>query len=357
MTDLEPNTNDLVDRRALETYLRDNLGGDGPLSLKRHQAGHSNETVFVTWGDRKMVLRRPPLGETEDTAHDVLREYRVMAALSDTEVPVPPTVLACSDESIIGSDFFLTERLNGDVIRDDERPRFRNPEARARISEELLNTLVSIHEIDYEAVGLDDFGQPVGYLERQVSGWRHQLEEWLLPTTEEYREVPHIREIGEWLSKNVPQEAAYTLVQGDFKLDNVMFAPGTPPDLIGVFDWEMSTLGDPLADVGWLLTFWQDPDDPDFGIPNALETSVTARNGYSTRQELVERYETLTGREFVNRRFYRTLAAFKITVACEAMYLRHITGSADDPMYPLLKEGVPALAGRAKSILDGGFPL
>ena len=357
MTDPGVNADELLDEEALETYLREHVGSDGPLHTERHLEGHSNETLFVTWGNREFVLRRPPLGETEETAHDVLREYRVMTALQDTDVPVPPTVAACDDETVIGAEFFLTERLEGDVIRDEEPSRFREPEARKRIGDELLDTLAAIHDTDYEAVGLDDFGQPDGYLKRQVGGWRKQLEQWLLPETEQHRELPHVREVGAWLAENVPREADHTLVQGDFKLDNVMFGPEASPELIGVFDWEMSTLGDPLADLGWLLRFWRDVDDPDFGIPDELAPPVTTRTGYPTRRELVDGYEYRTGRAFVNPRFYRTLAEYKITVACEAMYLRYVTGASDDPMYPLLEDAVPAMAERAKAVADGDFQL
>ncbi|MEF8778603.1 MAG: phosphotransferase family protein [Natronomonas sp.] len=353
MTDATESVDKVIDRDALASYLDTHLEGDGPLSVERHQEGHSNETVFVDWGDREFVLRRPPLGATEDSAHDVLREHRVMSALQDTDVPVPPAVLACEDESVIGSEFFLTERLEGDVIREEEPTRFRSVDAREQITDELIDTLIAIHEIDPDAVGLGDFGDPSTYLERQVGVWRQQLEEWLLPKTAEKRELPHVEEIGAWLSENIPEEADHGLVHGDFKLDNVMYGPGTPPELVGVLDWEMSTLGDPLADVGWLLTFWRDEDDPDYGVPEELGVSVTTRAGYPTRAELLETYEQRTGREFVNRRFYRTLNEYKITVACEAMYLRYISGDADDPMYPALEEGVPALARRTKAVYDG----
>ena len=353
MTDPNDTVDELIDRASLEAYLDEHLDGDGTMAVERHQEGHSNETLFVRWGDAEYVLRRPPLGATDESAHDVLREYRVMSALEETDVPVPRAVLACEDESVIGSEFFLTERLDGDVIRDEEPPRFRNPDARERVTEELLETLVAIHDVDPGAVGLGDFGNPGSYLERQVEVWRNQLEEWLLPRTSEHRDLPHVRELGAWLADNVPEEADHGLVHGDYKLDNVVFGPGSPPELTGVLDWEMSTLGDPLADVGWLLTFWRDDDDPDFGVPEELSVTVTTRDGYPTRTELLERYEERTGRTFRNRRFYRTLNEYKITVACEAMYLRYVSGAADDPMYPLLEDGVPALARRAKAVHGG----
>lgn len=357
MTPPDVAVDDLVDHEGLANYLRQTVGGEGPLEAERHQAGHSNETLFLTWGEEAFVLRRPPLGETASTAHDVLREYEVMSSLAETTVPVPPTVAGCGDESVIGCEFFITERLDGDVIRDEEPQRFRTPPAREEISDELLDTLAAIHDVDHEAVGLAEFGRPEGYLERQVEGWREQLEDWLLPKTEAHRAVPHLRDVGEWLAANVPTEADHTLVQGDFKLDNLMFAPGTPPALIGVFDWEMSTLGDPLADLAWLLRFWQDSSDSDFGVPAEFAPTVTTREGYPSRRELVSAYERRTGRRFENQRFHRTLAEYKLAVACEAMYLRYVSGDSDDPIYPLLEDAVPAMARRARAILDGEFPL
>jgi len=348
---------DLVDHQALADYLRETVGGDGPLEVRRHQEGHSNETLFVTWGEEELVLRRPPPGETAETAHDVLREYEVMSSLAETNVPVPPAVAGCADESVIGCEFFLTERLAGDVIRDEEPERFREPGAREHISEAVLDTLAAIHDVDDDVVGLGDFGRPEGYLERQVAGWREQLEDWLLPKTENDRELSHLRDVGEWLAANVPTEADHTLVQGDFKLDNLMFAPGLPPELIGVFDWEMSTLGDPLADLAWLLRFWHDPGDPDFGVHDEFAPTVTTREGYPGRRDLVSGYERRTGRTFDHQRFHRTLAEYKLAVACEAMYLRYLTGASDDPIYPLLEDAVPAMANRARAIVDGEFPL
>lgn len=353
MTGPNDSVDELIDRGALEAYLNEHLEEDGSMAIERHQEGHSNETLFVQWGSREFVLRRPPLGATDDSAHDVLREYRVMSALEETEVPVPKPVLACEDKSVIGSEFFLTERLDGTVIRDEEPPRFRTSDAREQITAELLDTLVAIHDIDPDAVGLGDFGTSDAYLERQVHIWRRQLEEWLLPETSEYRDLPHVREIGEWLADNVPAEADHGLVHGDYKLDNVIYGPEQPPKLTGVLDWEMSTLGDPLADVGWLLTFWRDQGDPDYGVPGELNVTVTTRDGYPTRSELINSYEERTGREFVNRRFYRTLNEYKITVACEAMFMRYISGDADDPMYPLLEDGVPALARRTNAVFQG----
>lgn len=356
----------LVDEDALADYLADELGDADAYEVQRHRAGHSNETLFVTWGDRELVLRRPPPGETAETAHDVLREYRVTDALVDTDVPVPEPILACEDHDVIGSDFYVMERLHGDVLREDEPDRYATPSARRRIGEELVDTLAAIHQIDYEALGLGSFGHPAGYTERQVERWGQQLM-WAFERTTAEREVPDLYDVGAWLTENVPAEHPHTLAHGDYKLDNVMFAdessggsgagekPPTPT-LVGVFDWEMSTLGDPRADLGWLLSYWRDPKDPDPAVPR-LTATFMERGGYPSRRDLVARWEDRTGFTFEHERFYRTLAVYKLAALGEMFYRRYLEGNSDDPMYPTMEERVPALAARAKRIVEGDEPL
>ena len=345
----------LVDREALREYLADELGPADGFDVSHHGEGHSNETLFVTWGDRHLVVRRPPPGETAETAHDVLREHRVMDALQDTDVPVPRTVLACDDHSVLGSDFYVMRRAEGDVLRDAEPERFRSADARRRVGEELVDTLAAIHAVDYDAVGLGEFGRPAGYTERQVERWTAQLE-WAFERTAEERAVPELESVGEWLAAECPSEHHHALVHGDYKLDNVLFAPGTPPELAAVFDWEMATLGDPLADLGWMLSYWRDPDDPDPATPELTATFMAA-DGYLTRRELVDRYERATGLDYEYDRFYRALAVYKLAALGEMFYRRYLEGNSDDPMYPKMEQRVPALARRAEGIIDGDEPL
>jgi len=345
----------LVDEAALESYLRANLGDADDFEVRRHQAGHSNETLFVTWGGEELVLRRPPPGETADKAHDVLREYSVVDALQSTDVPLPRTVLACDDHDVVGSDFYLMERLDGTVVRGGDGDPLSEPTDRRHIGEELVDTLAAIHTVDVDDVGLSEFGHPEGFSQRQVKRWSEQLT-WAFSKTSDEREVPAIYDVMEWLQENAPEEHPHTLVHGDYKLDNVMYDLADEPELIGVFDWEMSTLGDPLTDLGWMLSFWRDAGDPD-PVSGEFFDAFLENEGYPTRRELVDRYEAATGIEYTNDRFYRALAVYKLCGLGEMFFARHLAGDADDPLYPKMREAVPALAARAQRIIDGEEPL
>ena len=349
----------IVDEDRLASYLERELGAVDDYEVRHHKEGHSNETLFVTWGGDELVIRRPPPGETAETAHDVLREFRVVDALQDTEVRVPETLLACDDHDVLGADFYVMRRVEGDVFRDGEPERFQTPGAREQVGYELVENLARVHEVDYEGVGLPegDFGYPDGFTARQVRRWSEQLT-WAFDVTAEEREVPVLYEVMEWLSDNVPAETPTTLVHGDYKLDNVMYGPRAEPEVVAVMDWEMSTLGDPFTDLGWMLSYWwnkKDPAPPE--STDSLSNTFMTKEGYPTRRDLVHRYEELTGLEYGNDRFYRALAVYKLAGLGEMFFRRYLEGNSDDLMYPKMRDGVPELADRAKRIIDGKEPL
>ncbi|MFC7236271.1 phosphotransferase family protein [Halosegnis marinus] len=349
----------IVDEGKLAAYLEAELGPVDVYDVRHHKEGHSNETLFVTWGGDELVVRRPPPGETADTAHDVLREFRVVDALQGTEVRVPETVLACDDHDVLGADFYVMRKVEGDVFRESEPERFANPEARQQVGYELVENLARIHEVDYDAVGLEygDFGYPPGFTERQVKRWSEQIM-WGFEVTAEEREVTELYDVMEWLMDNVPEDPPATLVHGDYKLDNVMYGPGDDPEIVAVMDWEMATLGDPLTDLGWMLSYWWDPKDPEPPrSTDSLSNTFMTREGYPTRRDLVNRYEELTGFSYDNDRFYRALAVYKLAGLGEMFFRRYLEGNSDDDMYPRMREGVPALAERALRIIDGEEPL
>jgi aminoglycoside phosphotransferase (APT) family kinase protein len=350
-------TGDLVDSARLREFLAGHLDTEpDAFDVERHDQGFSNETLFVEYGDTDLVVRRPPPGETADTAHDVLREYEVVDALQGTDVPVPTTVAASEDTDIMGCPFYVMERLPGDVLRFSEPDRFANPDARRRVGEEMVDTLAAIHTVDHEAVGLGDFGRPEGFTERQVERWTDQIE-WAFEETTSEREVPELRRIGDWLADNAPETHEHTLVHGDYKLDNVIFGPADEPELTGVLDWEMSTLGDPLCDLGWLLFFWLESSD---SLPTIMQTVAPVfltNDDYPSRRDLVDRYEQQTGIEVTNQRFYRVLAVYKMAALGEMFYARYLMGNSDSTFYAMMEDGVPALAEQGVAIIEGEQPL
>ncbi len=345
----------LVDTEALRTYLEEHLGPVTEYNITRHQAGHSNETLFITWDDETYVLRRPPPGDTAEGAHDVIREYAIINALQKNDVRVPPTVLKCENHAVIGSDFYLMKYVPGEVIRTTEPTQFQTPDHRERIGTELIDGLIEINTVDYNAAGLGDLGSPNEYLDRQVTIWNQQFE-WAFDVTTRERTVPRIETIGEWLTHNTPKLTTPALVHGDYKLDNVLFTSQTPPSLISIFDWELSTIGDPRADLGYLLVFWQDQGDPD-PILDELIPRFTRNHGYPTRTDLVTHWETATGIEFTNDTFFRTLGAYKLTAFCEMFYRRHLEDNADNDLYPKMETAVPQLAEHTYQIMTGDHPL
>ena len=246
--------------------------------------GHSNVTFSLSTG---VVVRRPPRGPLPPSAHDVLREARLLRALERTPVRVPKVLAVCDDESVIGAPFYVMEEVQGDVITDSMPEPLDTPDERGRVADELIDSLVELHSVDWTAVGLEGFGKPTGYLERQLRRftglWEHNRT----------REVPEVEEVGSWLAANMPDSPPATIVHGDYRLGNTMFASRSPARLVAILDWEMATIGDPLADVGYMMIHWTRPGDEQ-GRFNLH--SVTTLDGFPSREELIERYEQRSGR-------------------------------------------------------------
>ncbi len=319
-------------------------------TLKRLGEGQSCLTFTVRGEGWEVILRRPPRGDLPPTAFDVRREYRVMRALHDhgAPVPVPRPIDLCTDTEVIGANFYLMEPVDGHVVRGEVPAPLDTAAERARMGEALADTLVALHEVDYEAVGLGDFGKPDGYLSRQL---RRMNQLWELAR---FREIPDLEEVGAWLADNVPESRRSSIVHGDYKLDNVIFAPAAPATLIAVVDWEMSTLGDPLADLGWLLYFWFEAGDERFGLSVA---TVTDEEGFPSRRELLERYAKATGADVDQILWYVALAGWKIAIIMEGSYARFLGGITDHPQFAVLEEGVKVLARRAALAMRGEIGL
>ena len=335
----------LLVRRPLEAYL-DGLGlGSGPVEAEAIGEGHSNVTFLVRRGDEAWVLRRPPRGPLPPSAHDVLREARLLSALAPTAARTPVVLAACDDEGVIGAPFYVMERVEGDVITTAVPPALDDEAGRRAIGEQLVDALVEVHAVDWRACGLEGFGKPTGYLDRQLRRfgglWEHNRT----------RELPVLERLTAWLGEHRPTSGEATVVHGDYRLGNTMFAPGAPARLVAIFDWELATIGDPLADVGYLLATWAQEGDEENAI-SALG-GITRRPGFPSRDELVARYEARSGRSMSDVRWYMTLALWKSAVFLEGSYKRRLAGTTDDPFFDLLERGVPEIAERAWEIAAG----
>jgi aminoglycoside phosphotransferase (APT) family kinase protein len=319
------------------------LDAPGDLTATPIGEGHSNITFVLSTG---VVLRRPPRGPLPPSAHDVLREARLLRALESTPVRVPRVLTVCDDATVIGAPFYVMERIEGEVITDSIPEPLDVPDERARIAGELIDALVELHGIDWGQVGLDGFGKPTGYLERQLRRfaglWEHNRT----------RELPQVEEVGRWLRTNLPQSPPATIVHGDFRLGNTMFAAAAPARLVAILDWEMATIGDPLADVGYMLMQWTEADDVlgKFNLNN-----VTRWPGFPTRAELTARYEELSGRSVQSLNWYVTLALWKAIVFMEGNYKRALSGSTDDPYLKSFGDGVVEIAERALTVSRHGL--
>jgi aminoglycoside phosphotransferase (APT) family kinase protein len=321
--------------------------GEGEIVATPIGDGHSNMTYVIERGGTEVVLRRPPRPPLPPSAHDVLREARLLRALKDTAARVPDVLAVCEDPETIGAPFYVMELVEGEVIVASTPPFLDTAEQRRRIGDELIDALVEIHGVDWRAAGLEDFGKPTGYLERQL---RRFTGLWELNKT---REIPAVESVGSWLAENLPSSGPATIVHGDFRLGNTIFAPSAPAHLAAVLDWEMATIGDPLADLGYLCMMWTEAGDPVEGLREHLG-KVTRAEGFPTRAELIARYEERSGRSMSNIRWYTALALWKSVVFMEGNYKRAISGTVDDPYLKQFGAGVLELAGQAEEVAHGG---
>ena len=332
----------LLVRRPLEAFMDAQGLGSGPVRAEPIGEGHSNVTFLVERDGGAWVLRRPPRPPLPPSAHDVLREARLLTAIAATPARVPAVVAVCDDEQVIGAPFYVMERVAGDVITTAVPPALDDPAARRRIGEELVDALVEVHAVDWPACGLEGYGKPTGYLDRQLRRfaglWEHNRT----------RELPVLDRVTEWLGAHRPESGEATIVHGDYRLGNTMFAPEARARLAAIFDWELATIGDPLADVGYLVATWAQAGDEE----NTLFSlgAVTRAPGFPTREELIARYEAGSGRSMSDVRWYTTLALWKAAVFLEGSYKRRLAGTTEDAFFDMLETGVPHIAERAWGI-------
>jgi len=339
----------LVDPERLAPWMdAQGLVVGATVGVERITTGHSNEVFRVTRGERVFVLRRPPRTPLSPTAHDMAREFRLLQAFfGRAAVPVPEPIACCVDLDVLGVPFYLMAPIDGVVVRESLPHQLEgDPDAPRECAFALVDALAGIHAFDWEAGGLAGFGKPDGYLERQVPRWLGQLERYAT------RPLPEVDAAGRWLQQHTPVMQPPAVIHGDYKLDNVMFGPHLPVELVAVVDWEQSTIGDPLVDLGWMIGLWTTPGER-ASLGGASPFGADA--DVPTRQALVARYAEKSGRDVSNVAFYCVLGLFKLACVMEGSFARFRAGTSDDPYFAALEAGVPALARRALEFADGAL--
>ena len=337
-----------LDLSKLEPFLRSRFPAEQEgIKVRQFPSGHSNLTYSVLLGDREMVLRRPPFGTKVKSAHDMGREFRVLSKLHRAYPLAPSVLLYCEDESIVGAPFYLMERLHGIIMRREPPAGFVfSPETARRLSESFVDNLARLHGLDYPAMGLAEIGRPDGYLQRQVNGW---IERYAGSAT---HDLPEVEQIAGWMRRHMPIEGRPALIHNDYKYDNLILNPDNPTEIIGVLDWEMCTVGDPLTDLGTALAYWVDPDDS--SELQEIRWGPTTWKGSLGRAELVERYADKTRRDTSSMPFYLAFARFKVAVIVQQIYYRYHHGLTRDARFAQMSEVVKALLRAALEAASSG---
>lgn len=327
-----------LDAGVVAAYLRDKLPeGDRPLTILQFPGGHANLTYLLRYGDREYVLRRPPLGPVAPRAHDMVREYRALAALGPYYAPAPRVFVLCEDPAVIGAPFFVMERRHGIVVRRTMPDEISDdPTVRRRIGEAAIDALADLHAVPVAGTSVATLGKPEGFVARQISGW---AERWQRAKTED---LPVMADLAAWLAARIPPLLDATVVHNDFKLDNMMLDRNDPGRVVAVLDWDMTTLGDPRIDVGTLLGYWPEASDPPERLAIAMQP--TYLEGFPTRREVVERYAARSGRNLDAIAFFETFALFKLAVVLQQIYVRFVRGQTKDERFAAMGESVRRLA-------------
>ena len=333
-----------LDLPALSAYLDRELGSHGAVTVEQFPGGHSNLTYLVHHGEREYVLRRPPFGSKVKSAHDMGREVAVLSKLAPVFDRAPHVIAYRDEPDVLGAPFYLMERRRGVILR-KELPAGLDAARVEKLCHMLIDTLVDLHAVDYAAAGLGDFGKPTGYIERQVRGWTERY------TGSQTDDIADITAVASWLDANKPAEGAPALIHNDYKFDNVIFDPSLER-ITGVLDWEMTTVGDPLMDLGSSLSYWVHADDsavfqmPVFGVTN--------KPSMLRRPDIAARYFERSGRRTDHVVFFYAFGLFKTAVVLQQIYYRFAKGLTTDPRFAPFILVVRALADQAKRAIDRG---
>jgi aminoglycoside phosphotransferase (APT) family kinase protein len=335
-SDAEPG----IDVSALVQWMdAQELPGSGsPLSARYISGGASNEIFELRRGDVRMALRKPPRIVPKGRNEIMLREYRVIAALNDTDVPHPQGIAVCADTSVLGACFYIMEHIDGwTPMGDLPAPFNTDPQLRAAMAHELVDAIARLGQVDWRRRGLEGFGKPEGFLERQVDRWLAHL------AKVKFRELPGLDEAAQWLRKHTPRTFQPGIIHGDYQFANVMFHHGNEAKLAAIVDWEMATIGDPLLDLAWILMTWPDPDED-------RNTGYVDFSGMPSRDELMHRYATTSGLPVDAMDYYIVLARFKMACVLEAGYARYVQGGADNPKMAMFGDVVLDMSARARQL-------
>jgi len=336
-----------IDAASLAVWLKSRLPGiEGPIAVEQFPGGHSNLTYLLRFGDRELVLRRPPVGSKVKTAHDMGREYRVLSRLYAVYPKAPRALLHCDDPGVIGAPFYIMERVRGVILRQQKAPAGIDlpPTLMRSISEAAVDGLADLHAVDWRAAGLEDLGRPEGYVARQVEGW---TERWRKARTDD---VPDLDRAAAWLAGNLPGETGAALIHNDYKYDNLVLHPQDLARVVAVLDWEMATVGDPLMDLGTSLGYWIDPDD--HPVARLLPAGPTTLPGNLSRAEVVQRYALRSGRDVSKILFYFVYGLFKIAVIAQQIYYRYKQGLTHDERFASLIGAVKILSHTASQAIQ-----
>jgi aminoglycoside phosphotransferase (APT) family kinase protein len=338
-----------LDVARLGPYLRVALGIEGELKVLQYPSGFSNLTYMLRVGDTEVVLRRPPFGSKPKSGHDMKREHDVLAALHVSFPYCPKPLVYCDDESIIGSPFYVMDRIEGIIVRRDFPPGLSlSPESVRALFNRVVDVHVELHSVDYRAVGLEGFGKPEGYVERQVAGWSDRYRRARTP------DVPDCESIMAWLEDNQPAEGGRgCIIHNDFRLDNIVLDPADPQRIVGVLDWEMATLGDPLMDLGGSLAYWVEQGDPP--AFQALRMMPTNADGAPTRADVVSRYADKTGLEIGDIDFYYCYGLFRLVGIVQQIYYRSYHGQTKDPRFKNMNLWVSVIAEVAENVVKSSI--
>jgi aminoglycoside phosphotransferase (APT) family kinase protein len=337
-----------LDASKIEGFLKETIPGlRGNLTVSQFPSGYSNLTYLLTFDGREMVLRRPPFGKKAKTAHDMGREYRILKALNPVFSYCPKPIAYTEDTSIIGCPFYVMERLRGIILRKDLPPDLSfTPEQARQLCEKLLDVQIQLHAIDYKKIGLENYGKPKGYVERQVVGW-----------SDRYRaartdDAPDCEKIMAWIRENMPADCERPgIIHNDYRFDNAVLDAKNPMKIIGILDWEMATIGDPLMDLGNSLAYWVQRDDP--AEIQLIRVAPTNMEGALTRSEIIRQYSEKSGRLIENFDFYYCFGLFRLAVIAQQIYYRYYHGQTRDERFKTLIHMVRVLDKTAQAVIKG----